>query len=152
MSILRRKKDFASGLPGLPIDAAGQGGVEVGWDYSVDVGIGVNRQSGFFVIPNDDVADPEIELNNFGVSLIVDDLAHRLIACPEDFDVVLLPNLYGDVLSDAAAALIGGLGLAPSGCYGDDFAYFESAHGTAPDIACSGDVVERSTSRAEPRS
>ena len=50
-------------------------------------------------------------------------------------DVVLLPNLYGDVLSDAAAGLIGGLGLAPSGCYGDDYAYFESAHGTAPDIA-----------------
>jgi isocitrate/isopropylmalate dehydrogenase len=54
---------------------------------------------------------------------------------PEDFDVVVMPNLYGDVLSDAAAGLVGGLGLAPSGCYGDDYAYFESAHGTAPDIA-----------------
>jgi isocitrate/isopropylmalate dehydrogenase len=68
-------------------------------------------------------------------SLIVDDLAHRLVAAPHDLDVVVLPNLYGDVLSDAAAALIGGLGLAASGCYGDDYAYFESAHGTAPDIA-----------------
>jgi isocitrate/isopropylmalate dehydrogenase len=74
---------------------------------------------------------PEIEFR----SLIIDDLAHQLVATPEDFDVVVLPNLYGDVLSDAAAGLVGGLGLAPSGCYGDDYAYFESAHGTAPDIA-----------------
>ncbi len=74
---------------------------------------------------------PDIEFQSF----IVDDLAHRLVADPRRFDVVVLPNLYGDVLSDAAAALIGGLGLAPSGCYGDDYAYFESAHGTAPDIA-----------------
>jgi isocitrate/isopropylmalate dehydrogenase len=74
---------------------------------------------------------PDVEFQ----SLIVDDLAHRLVAAPHDLDVVVLPNLYGDVLSDAAAALIGGLGLAASGCYGDDYAYFESAHGTAPDIA-----------------
>jgi isocitrate/isopropylmalate dehydrogenase len=68
-------------------------------------------------------------------SYIIDDFARRLIAEPKALDVVLLPNLYGDVMSDAAAGLIGGLGLAPSGCYGDDYAYFESAHGTAPDIA-----------------
>jgi isocitrate/isopropylmalate dehydrogenase len=66
---------------------------------------------------------------------IVDDFARRLVAVPHELDVVVLPNLYGDVLSDAAAGLIGGLGLAPSGCYGDRYAYFESAHGTAPDIA-----------------
>jgi isocitrate/isopropylmalate dehydrogenase len=71
-------------------------------------------------------------------SLIVDDLAHRLVARPHDFDVLVLPNLYGDILSDVAAALVGGLGLAPSGCFGDDYAYFESAHGTAPDIAGRG--------------
>ncbi len=71
-------------------------------------------------------------------SFIVDDLAHRLVARPHAFDVVVLPNLYGDILSDATAALVGGLGLAPSGCYGDDYAYFESAHGTAPDIAGRG--------------
>jgi isocitrate/isopropylmalate dehydrogenase len=65
----------------------------------------------------------------------VDDLAHRLVADPQALDVVVLPNLYGDVLSDAAAALAGGLGLAPSGCYGEDYAYFEPAHGTAPDLA-----------------
>lgn len=78
-------------------------------------------------------------------SLIVDDLAHRLVANPWSLDVVVLPNLYGDVLSDAAAALIGGLGLAPSGCYGDDYAYFESAHGTAPDIAGRGIINPTAT-------
>ena len=49
--------------------------------------------------------------------------------------MVILPNLYGDILSDSAAGLVGGLGLAASGCYGDDYAYFESVHGSAPDIA-----------------
>ena len=58
-----------------------------------------------------------------------------MIAHPEDLDVVVTPNLYGDILSDGAAGMIGGLGLAASGCYGTDYAYFESAHGTAPDIA-----------------
>jgi 3-isopropylmalate dehydrogenase len=48
--------------------------------------------------------------------------------------VVVMPNLYGDIMSDAAAGTLGGLGLAPSGCYGTDYAYFESVHGTAPDI------------------
>jgi isocitrate/isopropylmalate dehydrogenase len=69
---------------------------------------------------------------------IVDDLAHRLVARPKSFDVIVLPNLYGDILSDAAAALAGGLGLGPSGCYGENYAYFESVHGTAPDIAGKG--------------
>ncbi|MBV1879872.1 MAG: hypothetical protein KUG79_19670 [Pseudomonadales bacterium] len=75
--------------------------------------------------------NPDIEFETF----IVDDFAHRLCARPQDFDVIVMPNLYGDILSDAAAGLVGGLGLAASGCYGDDYAYFESAHGTAPDIA-----------------
>jgi len=66
---------------------------------------------------------------------IVDDFARRLVAAPHELDVVLLPNLYGDILSDEAAATVGGLGVAPSGCYGDEFAYFEPVHGTAPDIA-----------------
>jgi isocitrate/isopropylmalate dehydrogenase len=66
---------------------------------------------------------------------IVDDFARRLVASPYDLDVVVMPNLYGDILSDAAAGTIGGLGLAPSGCYGENYAYFESIHGTAPDIA-----------------
>lgn len=76
-------------------------------------------------------ANPEIEFETF----IVDDFANRMIVAPKKLDVVVMPNLYGDILSDAAAGLVGGLGLAASGCYGDDYAYFESAHGTAPDIA-----------------
>ncbi|WCO65746.1 isocitrate/isopropylmalate family dehydrogenase [Iamia majanohamensis] len=84
---------------------------------------------------------PDVEHETF----IVDDFAHRLVARPHELDVVVLPNLYGDVLSDAAAALAGGLGLAPSGCYGDDAAYFESAHGTADDIAGQGIVNPTAT-------
>lgn len=66
---------------------------------------------------------------------IIDDFLCRMITHPEQLDVVVMPNLYGDIMSDGAAGLLGGLGLAPSGCYGDDYAYFESAHGSAPDIA-----------------
>lgn len=66
---------------------------------------------------------------------IIDDFLCRMISNPQAFDVIVMPNLYGDIMSDGAAGLIGGLGLAPSGCYGDDYAYFESAHGSAPDIA-----------------
>lgn len=57
---------------------------------------------------------------------------------PGRFDVILAPNFAGDVLSDVGAGTIGGLGLAPSGCYGDGVAYFEPVHGTAPDIAGEG--------------
>ncbi|MEJ6684938.1 MAG: isocitrate/isopropylmalate family dehydrogenase [SAR86 cluster bacterium] len=74
---------------------------------------------------------PDVEYNTF----IIDDFLCRMITHPEDLGVVVMPNLYGDIMSDGAAGLIGGLGLAPSGCYGDDYAYFESAHGSAPDIA-----------------
>ncbi len=68
-------------------------------------------------------------------SFIVDDFACRMIREPHRFDVVVMPNQYGDILSDAAGGLVGSLGLAASGCYGNDYAYFEPAHGTAPDIA-----------------
>jgi 3-isopropylmalate dehydrogenase len=76
---------------------------------------------------------------------IVDDIARRMVQSPREFDVVVTPNLYGDILSDAAAGIIGGLGLAPSGCYGDDYAYFESVHGTAPDIAGKGIINPSAT-------
>jgi isocitrate/isopropylmalate dehydrogenase len=76
---------------------------------------------------------------------IVDDFARRLVAEPHSLDVVVLPNLYGDILSDAAAGLVGGLGLAPSGCYGDGYAYFEPAHGTAPDLAGRGTINPTAT-------
>jgi 3-isopropylmalate dehydrogenase len=78
-------------------------------------------------------------------TLIVDDFAQRLVLHPHEFDVVVMPNLYGDIMSDSAAGLIGGLGLAPSGCFGDDYAYFESAHGTAPDIAGQGIINPTAT-------
>lgn len=74
---------------------------------------------------------PDVKLTRY----IVDDMAHRLVTSYDELDVLLLPNLYGDVLSDLAAGTVGGMGLAPSGCYGESYAYFESAHGTAPDIA-----------------
>ena len=68
-------------------------------------------------------------------SFIIDDFACRMIREPQKYDVVVMPNQYGDILSDAAGGLVGSLGLAASGCFGDDYAYFEPAHGTAPDIA-----------------
>lgn len=74
---------------------------------------------------------PDLDYEDY----IVDDFARRIVASPHDLDVVVLPNLYGDILSDEASALVGGLGVAPSACYSDDFAYFEPVHGTAPDIA-----------------
>jgi isocitrate/isopropylmalate dehydrogenase len=70
--------------------------------------------------------------------LYVDDACRRLVAAPEAFDVILTPNLFGDIMSDVAAELAGGLGMAPSGCIGDRHSYFESVHGSAPDIAGKG--------------
>lgn len=85
--------------------------------------------------------NPDVEFEEF----IVDDFARRIVASPRELDVVVLPNLYGDILSDEAAALVGGLGMSPSGCYGDDFAYFEPVHGTAPDIQGTGRINPTAT-------
>jgi isocitrate dehydrogenase (NAD+) len=57
---------------------------------------------------------------------------------PETFDVLLLPNLYGDIVSDLAAGLVGGLGLVPGANMGEKYAVFEAVHGSAPDIAGKG--------------
>ncbi len=65
----------------------------------------------------------------------VDNLAFELAQDPHQFDVLLLQNLYGDILSDLAAGLVGGLGVAPGANIGDRIAVFEAVHGTAPDIA-----------------
>jgi isocitrate dehydrogenase (NAD+) len=62
----------------------------------------------------------------------------QLVMRPQQFDMLLLPNLYGDVVSDLAAGLVGGLGMVPSGNFGEDAALFEAVHGTAPDIAGKG--------------
>jgi isocitrate/isopropylmalate dehydrogenase len=69
---------------------------------------------------------------------LVDDLARRMIASPETLDVVVLNNEHGDILADVASGSIGGLGLSPSGCYGERYAYFEPVHGSAPDLAGKG--------------
>jgi isocitrate dehydrogenase (NAD+) len=63
---------------------------------------------------------------------IVDNMAMQLVQKPEMYDVLVLPNLYGDIISDLAAGLIGGLGVAPGGNYGDGVAVFEAVHGSAP--------------------
>ncbi len=70
--------------------------------------------------------------------ILVDALAMKLVTKPAQFDVLLLENLYGDIVSDLAAGLIGGLGLAPGANYGPECAVFEAIHGSAPDIAGKG--------------
>jgi len=66
---------------------------------------------------------------------IVDAACMQLVMKPEQFDVLLLPNLYGDIVSDLGAGLVGGLGLVPGANLGTDVAVFEAVHGSAPDIA-----------------
>ncbi len=68
----------------------------------------------------------------------IDHLSAHLVRRPTDFDVLLLPNLYGDILSDLCAGLVGGLGLIPGANIGWEFAVFEPVHGSAPDIAGRG--------------
>jgi isocitrate dehydrogenase (NAD+) len=70
--------------------------------------------------------------------LIVDNASMQLVMRPETFDVLLLPNLYGDIVSDLAAGLVGGLGTVPGANMGETHAVFEAVHGSAPDIAGKG--------------
>ena len=77
---------------------------------------------------------PEVEVDE----LFVDVAAMNLVLKPQVFDVIVTPNLFGDILSDEAAGLVGGLGLAPSANIGDGYALFEPVHGSAPDIAGKG--------------
>ena len=74
--------------------------------------------------------------------LIVDNMAMQLVMKPEEFDCIVTTNLFGDILSDLCAGLVGGLGLVPGANIGDEIAVFEAVHGSAPDIA--------GTSRANP--
>ena len=69
---------------------------------------------------------------------LIDDLARRMIMAPETLDVIVLSNEHGDILADVASGSIGGLGLSPSACYGERYAYFEPVHGSAPDLAGKG--------------
>jgi isocitrate dehydrogenase (NAD+) len=77
---------------------------------------------------------PEIGYNE----LIVDNASMQLVMRPERFDLLLLPNLYGDIVSDLAAGLVGGLGVVPGANMGDQITVFEAVHGSAPDIAGKG--------------
>ncbi len=72
--------------------------------------------------------------------ILVDNLCMQLVARPEEFDVLLLPNLYGDIVSDLCAGLVGGLGLAPGANFGTNIAIFEATHGSAPKYAGSDRV------------
>lgn len=65
----------------------------------------------------------------------LDTVCLNMVQDPSQYDVLVMPNLYGDILSDLCAGLVGGLGLTPSGNIGEGGAVFESVHGTAPDIA-----------------
>jgi isocitrate dehydrogenase (NAD+) len=75
--------------------------------------------------------NPDIEFED----RIVDNLCMQLVQRPEEYDVLVLPNLYGDIVSDLAAGLIGGLGLAPGANFGTEAAVFEPTHGSAPKYA-----------------
>ena len=66
---------------------------------------------------------------------IIDNMCMQLVMYPEKYDVLVAPNLYGDIISDLIAGLVGGLGLVPGANLGDDVAIFEAVHGSAPDIA-----------------
>ena len=77
---------------------------------------------------------PQLEYHE----IIVDNCAMQLVMRPQQFDVLVLTNLYGDIISDLTAGLIGGLGIVPGANIGDKYAVFESVHGSAPDIAGKG--------------
>jgi isocitrate dehydrogenase (NAD+) len=83
----------------------------------------------FYVVAREVAKEyPDIEYDEY----LVDNMCMQLVQKPENFDVLLLPNLYGDILSDLCAGLIGGLGVAPGANLGDNVAVFEATHGSAP--------------------
>ena len=134
----RRVAEFACKLTLRRKRAGGKGTLTCTSKYNM-----LRESDGLFrkVVEETAANYPEIKYEQF----IVDDFARRLVQSPHDLDVVVAPNLYGDILSDAAAGIIGGLGLAPSGCYGEHYAYFESVHGTAPDIMGMGIINPSAT-------
>jgi isocitrate dehydrogenase (NAD+) len=93
--------------------------------------------NGLFLDTGKEVAKryPDIQFDD----MIVDATAMKLVVMPERFDVIVTMNLFGDILSDLTAGLVGGLGVAPAANIGDSgIAMFEAVHGTAPDIAGKG--------------
>src|ERR1700689_2406148 len=119
---------------------------EVAFKFAVDLGrkkvVAIHKANimkladGLFLRCCREVAQrhPQIEYQE----LIVDNAAMQLVMRPEQFDLLLLPNLYGDIVSDLAAGLVGGLGIVPGANLGEKHAVFEAVHGSAPDIAGKG--------------
>lgn len=96
----------------------------------------IKSTSGLFLKTARDVASqyPEIDFQE----MIVDNTCMQLVMRPEQFDIIVTTNLFGDILSDLCAGLVGGLGLAPGANIGNEQAIFEAVHGSAPDIAGQG--------------
>ena len=96
----------------------------------------LKKTDGLFLSIFEEIAKdyPQIEAN----ALIVDNTCMQLVMHPQQFDVMVMPNLYGDIISDLTSGLIGGLGLLPSCNKGDTHAMYEAVHGSAPDIAGKG--------------
>jgi isocitrate dehydrogenase (NAD+) len=130
-----------SGISLKPISIAGSRRiVEFAFDYARKSGRGkvtavhkaniMKFTDGLFLRIGREVAEenPDIEFED----RIVDNLSMQLVQRPEEYDVLVCPNLYGDIVSDLCAGLIGGLGLAPGGNFGTHAAVFEPTHGSAP--------------------
>src|SRR5437660_11692620 len=134
----RRVAEFACQLALKRKHAGGKGKVTCTSKYNM-----LRESDGFFrqIVEETVAIHRELTYEQY----IVDDFARRVVQSPHELDVVVAPNLYGDILSDAAAGTIGGLGVAPSGCYGESYAYFESVHGTAPDIMGMGIINPTAT-------
>jgi isocitrate dehydrogenase (NAD+) len=97
--------------------------------YSDGVFVRTAERAASDEVTRGDIAYAEVQIDHLSMSLALD---------PEAFDVLLLPNLYGDILSDLCAGLVGGLGLIPGANIGWEYAVFEPVHGSAPDIAGRG--------------
>lgn len=126
--IVRRAAEMASSGNGAPVDGVKR--------VTVVDKANVLRSYAFFRQVADEVlADyPGLEVDH----VIVDAMTVHMIERPERFDVVVCENIFGDILSDLGAAMMGGLGLAPSGETGDQHGMFQGSHGSAPDIAGKG--------------
>lgn len=126
--IVRRAAEIARNGNGAPIDGVKR--------VTIVDKANVLRSYAFFRSVADEVMQeyPEIEVEH----VIIDAMTVHMIEHPQHFDVIVCENIFGDILSDLGAALMGGLGLAPSGETGDRHGMFQGSHGSAPDIAGKG--------------
>ena len=124
----RFKPDSAGLLP-----ENGEEGVEPELEFDAENGVEDTDSDGLFLETAREISRdyPDIILEE----TIIDNMCMQLVTKPENYKVIVTMNLYGDILSDLAAGLVGGLGIAPGANIGDDIAIFEAVHGSAPDIA-----------------